>query len=155
MNKIKILMIIFFGVLISSCSSKQINVSTIKLSNEVYDRIAIDTLGIVKEYLNPKANTIYIFGADDKDLFLASLDFNLRNAGYPVHQLKKQVDALKDDDIAFSFILDTISKSKIEKNVLSTVRYTFSINNITCSKLYEINNFQEIMFKSEWNCLGE
>ncbi len=48
-----------------------------------------------------------------------------------------------------------IDKSKVEKNIIQTLRYTFSINKNSCSKLYKVNNGSELLFKSDWVCLGE
>lgn len=148
----KIILIIFL-LSLSACAYKDINIVTVKLDNALYAKISEDTIKLLGKYTKPNTSSLIIFSKEND--FLEHLEQHLRIAGYAVFVTSKETD-IKKDDYEFGYVLDTINKRKVKKNVIKTLRYTFKLNQILCSKLYEVNNNKELLFASDWVCyLGE
>ncbi len=149
MKKVSILLIL---ILLAACSTKTTNIMNVKVEKNIYEEISQDTIDLIKNNINIDSSSIIINGKLDQ--YLNILEQKLRIAGYPVFVTAENV-MLKENDYLLKYIIDTIEKTKIKKNTVLTVRYTLSIKDKSCSKIYEINNKKEILFKSEWYCLGD
>ena len=149
MKKVRILLIL---ILLAACSTKTTNIMNVKVEKNIYEEISQDTIDLIKNNINIDSSSIIINGKLDQ--YLNILEQKLRIAGYPVFVTAENV-MLKENDYLLKYIIDTIEKTKIKKNTVLTVRYTLSIKDKSCSKIYEINNKKEILFKSEWYCLGD
>lgn len=152
MQKILLVMLL---LILSSCAMavNDKNIVTVKLDNKIYEIIAKDTIDMMEKYITPSTSNLIIYSKQNN--FLNNLEQHFRIAGYSVFVTPKEEIILKESDYVFSYVLDMIDKSKVEKNIIQTLRYTFSINKSSCSKLYEVNNGSEFLFKSDWVCLGE
>lgn len=149
MNKI---LIILSLLILSGCAGKDINVATIKLDDNINKIISTDTIDILNKYINANTSNLIIYSKENK--FLNNLEQHLRIAGYAVFVTPKEIN-LKENDYLFGYILDTVDKRKVNKSIIKTVRYSFILNKISCSRLYEINTSDnELLFKSDWACLA-
>ncbi len=119
----------------------------------MYEIIAKDTIDMMEKYITPSTSNLIVYSK--QNAFLNNLEQHFRIAGYSIFVTPKEEIILKESDYVFSYVLDMIDKSKVEKNIIQTLRYTFSINKNSCSKLYKVNNGSELLFKSDWVCLGE
>lgn len=152
MQKILLVMLL---LILSSCAIavNDKNIVTVKLNNKMYEIIAKDTIDMMEKYITPSTSNLIVYSK--QNAFLNNLEQHFRIAGYSIFVTPKEEIILKESDYVFSYILDMIDKSKVEKNIIQTLRYTFSINKNSCSKLYKVNNGSELLFKSDWVCLGE
>lgn len=148
MKKLTILLLI----LLASCSTKTTNILNVNVDNSIYEVISKDTVELIKNNININNSNIIINSKQNN--FLNILEQTLRIAGYSVFVSTEHI-MLKQDDYNLNYIVDVIKKTKVEKNKVITVRYSLSLKDKSCSKLYEINNNNEILYKSEWYCLGE
>ncbi len=148
MKKLTILLLI----LLASCSTKTTNILNVNVDNSIYEVISKDTVELIKNNININNSNIIINSKQNN--FLNILEQTLRIAGYSVFVSTEHI-MLEQDDYNLNYILDVIKKTKVEKNKVITVRYSLSLKDKSCSKLYEINNNNEILYKSEWYCLGE
>ncbi len=148
MKKLTILLLI----LLASCSTKTTNILNVNVDNSIYEVISKDTVELIKNNININNSNIIINSKQNN--FLNILEQTLRIAGYSVFVSTEHI-MLEQDDYNLNYIVDVIKKTKVEKNKVITVRYSLSLKDKSCSKLYEINNNNEILYKSEWYCLGE
>ena len=152
MQKILLVMLL---LILSSCAIavNDKNIVTVKLNNKMYEIIAKDNIDMMEKYITPSTSNLIVYSK--QNAFLNNLEQHFRIAGYSIFVTPKEEIILKESDYVFSYVLDMIDKSKVEKNIIQTLRYTFSINKNSCSKLYKVNNGSELLFKSDWVCLGE
>lgn len=148
MKKLTILLLI----LLASCSTKTTNILNVNVDNSIYEVISKETVELIKNNININNSNIIINSKQNN--FLNILEQTLRIAGYSVFVYTEHI-MLEQDDYNLNYIVDVIKKTKVEKNKVITVRYSLSLKDKSCSKLYEINNNNEILYKSEWYCLGE
>lgn len=148
MKKLTILLL----MLLASCSTKTTNILNVNVDNSIYEVISKDTVELIKNNININNSNIIINSKQNN--FLNILEQTLRIAGYSVFVSTEHI-MLEQDDYNLNYIVDVIKKTKVEKNKVITVRYSLSLKDKSCSKLYEINNNNEILYKSEWYCLGE
>ncbi len=148
MKKLTILLLI----LLASCSTKTTNILNVNVDNSIYEVISKETVELIKNNININNSNIIINSKQNN--FLNILEQTLRIAGYSVFVSTEHI-MLEQDDYNLNYIVDVIKKTKVEKNKVITVRYSLSLKDKSCSKLYEINNNNEILYKSEWYCLGE
>lgn len=148
MKKLTILLL----MLLASCSTKTTNILNVNVDNSIYEVISKDTVELIKNNININNSNIIINSKQNN--FLNILEQTLRIAGYSVFVSTEHI-MLEQDDCNLNYIVDVIKKTKVEKNKVITVRYSLSLKDKSCSKLYEINNNNEILYKSEWYCLGE
>ena len=152
MQKILLVMLL---LILSSCAIavNDKNIVTVKLNNKMYEIIAKDTIDMMEKYITPSTSNLIVYSK--QNAFLNNLEQHFRIAGYSIFVTPKEEIILKESNYVLSYVLDMIDKSKVEKNIIQTLRYTFSINKNSCSKLYKVNNGSELLFKSDWVCLGE
>ena len=148
MKKLTILLLI----LLASCSTKTTNILNVNVDNSIYEVISKDTVELIKNNININNSNIIINSKQNN--FLNILKQKLKIACYSVFVSTEHI-MLEQDDYNLNYIVDVIKKTKVEKNKVITVRYSLSLKDKSCSKLYEINNNNEILYKSEWYCLGE
>ncbi len=146
----KLVLIAILSVFFSSCTTKTINIATVKLNTNLYEIISNDTTDILNEYIKPNLSKLIIYSKNNN--FFNNLEQHLRIAGYSVFIPDEEI-ILKEGDYLFSYILDVINSQKIDNNLVRTLRYSFILNKTACSKLYEINNSDELLYKSDWVCL--
>ena len=152
MKKILFLVLVI-SVFIAGCATKEMNVATIKLDKGLYEIISEDTILLSNQHIKPHTSNLIIFSKPNE--FLSYLEQKFSIAGYGVLVTSEEI-TLKENDYNFGYILDTINKTKIGKSVTRTLRYTVQLNKTACSKLYEITDNKELLFKSDWFCnIGE
>ena len=151
----QIILLVMLLLILSSCAIavNDKNIVTVKLNNKMYEIIGKDTIDMMEKYITPSTSNLIVYSK--QNAFLNNLEQHFRIAGYSIFVTPKEEIILKESDYVFSYVLDMIDKSKVEKNIIQTLRYTFSINKNSCSKLYKVNNGSELLFKSDWVCLGE
>lgn len=147
MKKILLIILLFS---FAGCAYKDINVMAVKLNDNIYTRIAKDTINILKKYIKPNESNLIVFSKNND--FLIKIEQHLRVAGYSIFITPSaSVIDMKKNDYEFGYILDLVTIEKKRKNLKKTIRYTFKLNNMTCSKIYEVND-KEILSTSDWVC---
>ncbi len=149
----KKILLMFILLILSGCAAKDINVITVKLDDKLNEVIYTDTIDLLNKYIKPDKSNLIIYSTENK--FLNNLEQHLRIAGYAVLVTPKEINT-KENDYIFGYILDTVDKKKVNKRTINTIRYSFILNNTSCSRLYEINTTDnELLFKSDWACYKE
>lgn len=148
----KVILILLILLMSVSCAYKEINIITVKLNDKLYERISKDTISLLKEYIKPNEANIIVFSKNND--FLNYIEQHLRIAGYSILITPSVID-MKKNDYEFGYILDLVNTEKKRKDTIKTTRYTFKLNNMSCSKIYEINNDKEILSTSNWVCFSE
>ena len=149
----KKILLMFILLILSGCAAKDINVITVKLDDKLNEVIYTDTIDLLNKYIKPDKSNLIIYSTENK--FLNNLEQHLRIAGYAVLVTPKEINT-KENDYIFGYILDTVDKKKANKRTINTIRYSFILNNTSCSRLYEINTTDnELLFKSDWACYKE
>lgn len=149
----KKILLMFILLILSGCAAKDINVITVKLDDKLNEVIYTDTIDLLNKYIKPDKSNLIIYSTENK--FLNNLEQHLRIAGYAVLVTPKEINT-KENDYIFGYILDTVDKKKVNKRTINTIRYSFILNNTSCSRLYEINTTDnELLFKSDWVCYKE